>query len=365
MEPQPMSLLGFPGIRDEDGLIVQDHTQGSLREFTVHKLLNNGLNRVMLCDWHSALPSPITFPEFPSLHASKHGFGDWQRVVVTKRLSHLTKPVESIEELKILKSLPPHPNVISLYDYFTVTPENPVAQAMWQYELYIVMEAMEGHLYHFLRTRRPSNAPHRPFTAGLVSSIFHQIVSGIQHIHSNGFFHRDIIPENILVTTTGLGHYLEPSNRTETSKMHTDVIATLKLADFGIARPISSEPPYTEYVTTRWYRSPEVLLFARHYTPAVDMWAIGAVMAEVVNLQPLFPGIDQVDQLTNVVTVLGTPGKGGEHAEGDEVTRPRQIYDLRGFPVGGGPWPDGWKLVADVGTTFPQVLVHTSCISSL
>ncbi|XP_058741743.1 cyclin-dependent kinase F-3-like [Vicia villosa] len=64
----------------------------------------------------------------------------------------------------------------------------------------------------------------------------------------------------------------------------------LKIADFGLAREVSSMPPYTQYVSTRWYRAPEVLLQSACYTPAVDMWAIGAILAELFTLTPIFPG---------------------------------------------------------------------------
>ncbi|XP_020969551.1 cyclin-dependent kinase F-4-like [Arachis ipaensis] len=67
-------------------------------------------------------------------------------------------------------------------------------------------------------------------------------------------------------------------------------IYTMVYSDFGLAREISSQPPYTEYVSTRWYRAPEVLLQSYLYSSKVDMWAMGAIMAELFSLPPLFPG---------------------------------------------------------------------------
>lgn len=81
----------------------------------------------------------------------------------------------------------------------------------------------------------------------------------------------------------------------------------IKIADFGLAREISSMPPYTDYVSTRWYRAPEVLLQSSSYTPAIDMWAIGAILAELLTLSPLFPGESEADQLYKICSILAAP----------------------------------------------------------
>ncbi|GMN50255.1 hypothetical protein TIFTF001_019415 [Ficus carica] len=91
---------------------------------------------------------------------------------------------------------------------------------------------------------------------------------------------------------------------------HMNLLVTndvLKIADFGLAREASSMPPYTEYVSTRWYRAPEVLLQSKSYAPAVDMWAAGAILAELFTLSPIFPGESEIDQLFKICCVLGTP----------------------------------------------------------
>ncbi|KAE9460911.1 hypothetical protein C3L33_07260, partial [Rhododendron williamsianum] len=81
----------------------------------------------------------------------------------------------------------------------------------------------------------------------------------------------------------------------------------IKIADFGLAREVSSIPPFTDYVSTRWYRAPEVLLQYSKYTPAIDMWAVGAVLAELFTMCPIFPGESEIDQLYKICRVLGTP----------------------------------------------------------
>lgn len=197
---------------------------------------------------------------------------------------------------------------------------------------------MEGNLYHLIKTRKG-----RPLAGGLVSSIFRQIVLGLDHVHSHGYFHRDMKPENVLVTTTGLFDYTSVSPvAPPNAPKEKDVVAIIKLADFGLARETKSKPPYTEYVSTRWYRAPEVLLLSRDYSNPVDMWALGTIMAELVNLRPLFPGQDQVDQVARICEILGDPSD----AYG---------VDANGSTIGGGSWKRGIDLASAVGFRFPKV----------
>lgn len=197
---------------------------------------------------------------------------------------------------------------------------------------------MEGNLYHLIKTRKG-----RPLAGGLVASIFRQIVSGLHHIHASGYFHRDMKPENVLVTTTGLFEYrsLSPVSP-PTTPTEKDVVAIIKLADFGLARETASSPPYTEYVSTRWYRAPEVLLLSKDYSNPVDMWALGTIMAELINLRPLFPGSDQIDQIHKICDVLGDPGDYGS--------------DSRGRSLGGGKWSKGLKMAKQFSFAFPKVI---------
>lgn len=112
-------------------------------------------------------------------------------------------------------------------------------------------------------------------------------MQGLSFMHKHGFFHRDIKPENLLCKGPEL----------------------VKIADFGLAREIRSRPPYTDYVSTRWYRAPEVLLRSTNYNSPIDIWAVGCIMAELYTLQPLFPGRSEIDQIFRVTSVLGTPDK--------------------------------------------------------
>lgn len=123
----------------------------------------------------------------------------------------------------------------------------------------------------------------------------YQILKGLNHLHKNGLFHRDIKPENILmkIQSSGSNHQNE----------------IVKLADFGSIRGTYSKPPYTEYISTRWYRSPECLLTVGYYGPKMDIWATGCVFYELLMSKPLFPGSDEIDQLCKIHFVLGTPSE--------------------------------------------------------
>jgi len=111
-----------------------------------------------------------------------------------------------------------------------------------------------------------------------------QLLQAMDHMHRNGIFHRDIKPENVLILDD-----------------------KLKVADFGSCRGIYSKQPFTEYISTRWYRAPECLLTDGYYGYKMDMWGVGCVMFEVAALFPLFPGSNENDQIDRIHKIMGTP----------------------------------------------------------
>jgi len=326
-----IELIGIPSISVQGNqLFIGDQNTSSIRSYTPLKVLATGSFAIVrLCEWHITLPPDLALP------AMQCGAGpEWKdkRMVVVKQFRR-SRPGSWTEcqkdmEIKALRTLPVHPNIILLYDTFIHSPSQ---------TLYLVFEPMEGNLYHLFKTRKG-----RPFAGVLVASIFRQITSALFHMHSNGYFHRDLKPENLLVTTTGLFDYtmVSPMASSDGPK-EKDLVVIIKLTDFGLARETNSNPPYTEYVGTRWYRAPEVLFLDRAYSSAVDMWGLGAIMAETLNLQPLFPGTDQLDQVAKMCAVLGDPS--------DE-------YGIKfsGIEIGGGPWPSGIALANNVGFQFPK-----------
>lgn len=127
----------------------------------------------------------------------------------------------------------------------------------------------------------------KPFSEPVIRNMLFQILQGLNFMHKHGFFHRDIKPENLLCNGPDL----------------------VKIADFGLARETRSRPPYTDYVSTRWYRAPEVLLRSTNYSSPIDLWAIGCIVAELYTLQPLFPGRSEIDQIFRICSIMGTPEK--------------------------------------------------------
>ncbi|CAH0048559.1 unnamed protein product [Clonostachys solani] len=236
-----------------------------------------------------------------------------------------------LREVVFLRTLPAHPHLVPALDIFL----DPYTK-----KLHIAMEYMEGNLYQLMKSR-----DHKCLDNSSVKSILFQIMQGLEHIHSHHFFHRDIKPENILVSTSS---HNEPSTafRRYSSLVtppSTPPTYTVKLADFGLARETHSKLPYTTYVSTRWYRAPEVLLRAGEYSAPVDIWAVGAMAVEVATLKPLFPGGNEMDQVWRVCEIMGSPGN---------------WYSKSGSRVGGGDWREGTRLAGKLGFSFPKMAPH-------
>ncbi|OQV25823.1 Serine/threonine-protein kinase ICK [Hypsibius exemplaris] len=178
---------------------------------------------------------------------------------------------DALKEMEIVVAgeLKRHPNIIHMLEAFREAQQ-----------LYMVFEFMDCNLYQLMKDRSIKR-----FTEDETRNMTGQIFCGLQYLHEKGFFHRDLKPENILCNGTEV----------------------IKIADFGQARQIRSRPPYTEYVSTRWYRAPELVLSSKVYSLGVDIWAVGCIMAEIVTLRPLFDGATAADQLFKIVKLLGTP----------------------------------------------------------
>ena len=183
--------------------------------------------------------------------------------------------VSSLREIQAIKRLSPHPNVVKLEEVLFDPPSGRLA---------LVFELMEGNLYELMKDRSENEL----FSKDAVKSFMRQIFTALDHMHSKGVFHRDIKPENILVDKSGM---------------------RLKLADFGSCRGINGTPPFTEYISTRWYRPPECLLTCGMYGPEMDVWGAGCILFELTTLYPLFPGTNEADQISRIHRVLGTPKK--------------------------------------------------------
>ena len=146
--------------------------------------------------------------------------------------------------------------------------------------LNLIFEYMEKDLFILMKERTP-----KKLNENQIRSIIYQTLNGLSYMHKYGFFHRDLKPENLLVTGE-----------------------IIKIADFGLAREIRSIPPYTEYVSTRYYRAPECILKSTNYNSPIDIWALGCIMAEMyLHPQPLFCGNNEREVLYKICSILGTP----------------------------------------------------------
>ncbi|CUG82720.1 Hypothetical protein, putative [Bodo saltans] len=177
--------------------------------------------------------------------------------------------VNRLREIQALRRLSPHANIIKLHEVLYDRSTGRLA---------LVFELMEMNIYELIRGRRQYLAEDK------VLHYMYQLMKGIDHMHRNGIFHRDIKPENILILNDAL-----------------------KLADFGSCRGIYSKQPFTEYISTRWYRAPECLLTDGYYNYKMDIWGVGCVFFENMSLYPLFPGNNELDQIHKIHNIMGTP----------------------------------------------------------
>nr|CCC91784.1 putative CDC2-related protein kinase [Trypanosoma congolense IL3000] len=195
------------------------------------------------------------------------------RIVAMKRIALAVSdggvPSTAVREVSLLRELS-HPYVVRLLDV-----------ALSNSKLLLIFEYMEQDLQGVLRQRKT------PFVGEKLQRIMFQLLLGLHECHSRRFVHRDIKPSNILI------------DRRESA---------VKLADFGLGRvfrvPLQT---YTTEVMTLWYRAPEVLLGDKRYLPAVDIWSMGCVFAELARRKSLFAGDTAINQLFSIFQLLGTP----------------------------------------------------------
>ncbi|RNA02358.1 MAPK MAK MRK overlapping kinase-like, partial [Brachionus plicatilis] len=177
--------------------------------------------------------------------------------------------LKEIREIQALRYLSNSPYILHLHE---------VVYERRTGALSLIFELMDMNLLELIKLQRSYMNIER------VAKFTYQILRAIEHMHKFGYFHRDIKPENILIKGD-----------------------LLKLADFGSCRKINTKHPYTEYISTRWYRSPECLLTDGYYNHPMDIWGAGCVMFEMITLHPLFPGSNEIDQIDKIHDVFGTP----------------------------------------------------------
>jgi len=194
----------------------------------------------------------------------------------TSPFEHQTYCQRTYREIKILMHFH-HENIIDIRNLLTAK----TIQDMK--DLYIVQALMETDLHKLCKSQKLS-LEH-------VCYFLYQILRGLKYIHSANVIHRDLKPSNLLINSN----------------------CDLKICDFGLSRVNDPEHDHkgilTEYVATRWYRAPEIMLNSKGYTKAIDIWSVGCILAEMLKSKPIFPGKHYVEQLTLIIDVLGYPSE--------------------------------------------------------
>ncbi|KAG4992670.1 hypothetical protein JHK87_026127 [Glycine soja] len=172
----------------------------------------------------------------------------------------------TLREIKLLRHME-HENVIALKDII-----RPPQRYNFN-DVYIVYELMDTDLHQIIQSNQQLTDDHC------------RLLRGLKYVHSANVLHRDLKPSNLLLNAN----------------------CDLKIADFGLARTTSETDFMTEYVVTRWYRAPELLLNCSEYTAAIDIWSVGCILGEIITRQPLFLGKDYVHQLRLITELIGSP----------------------------------------------------------
>uniref|UniRef100_A0A5B7A7P4 mitogen-activated protein kinase n=1 Tax=Davidia involucrata TaxID=16924 RepID=A0A5B7A7P4_DAVIN len=189
---------------------------------------------------------------------------------------HVSDATRILREIKLLRLLR-HPDIVEIKHILL-----PPSRREFK-DIYVVFELMESDLHQVIKANDDLTPEHYQF-------FLYQLLRGLKYIHTANVFHRDLKPKNILANAD----------------------CKLKICDFGLARVAFNDTPtaifWTDYVATRWYRAPELCgSFFSKYTPAIDIWSIGCIFAELLTGKPLFPGKNVVHQLDLMTDLLGTP----------------------------------------------------------
>ncbi|KAK7049870.1 mitogen activated protein kinase 2 [Paramarasmius palmivorus] len=210
-----------------------------------------------------------------------------------------------LREIRLLHHFRGHKNITCLYDMDIVFHSDGTFDEVYLYE-----ELMEADLHAIIRSGQPLTDAH-------FQSFIYQTLCGLKFIHSANVLHRDLKPGNLLVNAD----------------------CQLKICDFGLARGYTpgggtsraagNQGFMTEYVATRWYRAPEIMLSFANYGIALDIWSVGCILAELLGGKPIFKGRDYVDQLNQILHCLGTPSEESLRRVGS----PRAQDYIRSLPI--------------------------------
>ncbi|CAL9213314.1 unnamed protein product [Arabidopsis halleri] len=246
------------GVSINGGRYVQYNVYGNLFEVSKKYVpplrpIGRGASGIVCAAWNSETGEEVAIKKIGN------AFGN---IIDAKR---------TLREIKLLKHMD-HDNVIAIKDI--IRPPQPDNFN----DVHIVYELMDTDLHHIIRSNQPLTDDHSRF-------FLYQLLRGLKYVHSANVLHRDLKPSNLLLNAN----------------------CDLKIGDFGLARTKSETDFMTEYVVTRWYRAPELLLNCSEYTAAIDIWSVGCILGEIMTREPLFPGRDYVQQLRLITELIGSP----------------------------------------------------------
>eukprot|EP00270_Netrium_digitus_P015439 TRINITY_DN5413_c0_g1_i1.p1 TRINITY_DN5413_c0_g1~~TRINITY_DN5413_c0_g1_i1.p1 ORF type:complete len:409 (+),score=92.31 TRINITY_DN5413_c0_g1_i1:121-1227(+) len=196
---------------------------------------------------------------------------------ISNAFENATDARRTLREIRLLRHLY-HENIIAVKDIM-----KPVGRYNFN-DVYLVYELMDTDLHQIIRSSQALTDDHCQY-------FIYQLLRGLKYVHSANVLHRDLKPSNLLLNAS----------------------CDLKICDFGLARTGSEKGFMTEYVVTRWYRAPELLLSCEEYTTAIDVWSVGCIFAELLGRKPLFPGKDYIHQLKLIINLIGSPDEDDLH----------------------------------------------------
>ncbi|XWS60303.1 hypothetical protein CRYUN_Cryun07bG0024500 [Craigia yunnanensis] len=295
-------VMNIDDMHDEDAIVDQS-------DLDVEEPAGRGMNMLLGCR------SVFEYEKLNKISEGTYGIvyrakdKKTEEIVALKKVKILDRrdseeygfPLTSLREINILASFH-HPSIVKVKEVVVDDHDN----------VYMVMEYMEHDFNGLMESMK------RPFSTSDVKCLMLQLLQGVKYLHDNWVLHRDLKTSNLLLNNQG----------------------ELKICDFGMARQYGSPlKPYTTKVVTQWYRAPELLLGAKKYSTALDMWSVGCIMAELLAKEPLFKGTSEIDQLSKIFDTLGTPSEkiwtGISELPGAKANYSKQSYNLlrRKFPA--------------------------------
>ncbi|XP_056696091.1 mitogen-activated protein kinase 7-like [Spinacia oleracea] len=223
---------------------------------------------------------------------------DTNEKVAIKKISDVfssqVDALRTLRELIILRNIRHH-NVVQLKDVMITCSKSTFK------EVYAVYEFMDSDLHQIIQSPQPLSPEHCQY-------FMFQLLEGVKYLHLTNIIHRDLKPANLLINAN----------------------CNMKICDFGLARTSGGDGGefMTEYVVTRWYRAPELLICRNSYDTSIDVWSVGCIFAEILLRRPLFPGHNPLDQLKRVIDFLGSPTE----SDLDFLDNPKAINFIKGLP---------------------------------